>query len=167
MTEFETRKRCACFTGHRPEKLTFSEESVRAWLREVITDEMEKGRTAFISGMSQGVDIWAAEEVLTIRKSGKAIRLISAGPYEGYEEDWSRDWAERYRRVMDQADLVTFLCPRYRPGCFEYQNRWMVDRSSVVLAVYNGRDGGTKDAIDYARRAGVDVRFFPLEANVP
>ena len=36
MTGFETRTHCVCFTGHRPEKLSFNEAEVKAGLTEQI-----------------------------------------------------------------------------------------------------------------------------------
>jgi len=33
----------------------------------------------------------------------------------------------------------------------------MVDRSNLVIAVFGGHKGGTKNTIDYAKRMGVEV----------
>ena len=57
-----------CFTGHRPEKLTQGEEEVREALREGIQQTLKWKYTVFISGMAPGVDIWAAKEILALKK---------------------------------------------------------------------------------------------------
>lgn len=119
------------------------------------------GFQTFVSGMARGVDLWAAEIVLALRDEGAAVRLICASPYRGFEDRWSREWQERYRRVMGQADLVRFICPGYSRDCFQRRNQWMVDRSARVIAVYNGQPSGTRNTIEYARRCNVPVILLP------
>ena len=68
MTETEKKMRRVCFTGHRPEKLNMSEHAVKKALRIEILNAIEDGMPVFISGMARGVDIWAAEIVLELRK---------------------------------------------------------------------------------------------------
>lgn len=57
-----------CFTGHRPEKLNVSPEVVCQKLKRAIEDALDDGFVNYISGMSRGVDIWAAELVLEQKK---------------------------------------------------------------------------------------------------
>ena len=63
-SENERRKSRCCFTGHRPEKLDCSEQEAIALLQKNIRYAYDLGYTTFITGMSRGVDIWAAEIVL-------------------------------------------------------------------------------------------------------
>ena len=53
-----------CFTGHRPEKLGMSETDVKKLLKAEIKKAIDFGYCVFVSGMSRGVDLWAAELVL-------------------------------------------------------------------------------------------------------
>jgi uncharacterized phage-like protein YoqJ len=165
MVELEDRTRCACFTGHRPEKLERSEAEIVARLQKEIRQAIADGFQTFISGMAQGVDIWAAEIVLALRDEGTAIHLVCASPHEGFEKRWSQEWKERYQRVMAQADSVQFICNHYSRGCFQLRNKWMVDRSARVIAVYNGGPGGTRNTVEYAMRHSVPVIYVPLESN--
>ena len=66
-----------------------------------------------------------------------------------------------FRRVMERADLVRFICPGYSGDCFQRRNQWMVDHSARVIAVCNGQPSGTQNTIDYARRCSVPVIFIP------
>lgn len=160
MTEWELRQHRCCFTGHRPERLDRSEIEVIEGLTKEIRTAFADGFQTFISGMARGVDLWAAEIVLVLRDEGAAIRLICASPYKGFESRWSREWQERYRRVIEQADLVQFICPGYRRNCFQRRNEWMVDHSARVIAVYNGGPGGTRNTVEYARGRGVPVKIL-------
>ena len=109
MTEQELRLHRCCFTGHRPERLGMPEIEVISGLKKEIRQAIADGFQTFISGMARGVDLWAAEIVLALRDEGAAIRLICASPYQGFEARWSQNWQERYRRVLERADLVRFI----------------------------------------------------------
>ena len=160
MTEQEKKQHRCCFTGHRPEKLSWPEKEVIAWLEAEILKAIDDGFVTFISGMARGVDIWAAEIVLRLRNEGKPIHLICASPFKGFERSWSEDWKHRYNYVMLRADIVKFVCDSYSRACFQIRNEWMVDRSARVIAVFNGQPGGTKNTIDYALMKQTDVRFI-------
>lgn len=61
MSEEEKRLHRCCFTGYRPEKISASDDEVRAWLEKQIDRAIGDGYTTFISGCAMGVDIWAAQ----------------------------------------------------------------------------------------------------------
>ena len=157
MIEAEKRMHTCCFTGHRPEKLTRSEEAIKADLEKAIQQAIADGLNVFITGMARGVDIWSAEIVLQLRESGVPVRLICASPFDGFERSWSEDWQRRYRTIMHNADHTLFVCPGYSRNCFQIRNEWMVNHSSRVIAVYNGEKGGTRNTIDYAQNKCVPV----------
>ena len=159
-TEEELRRHRVCFTGHRPEKLALSENEVKERLSEQIRKAVSEGYTAFITGMAKGVDLWAGQIVADLRDSGSVIRLIAASPYEGFGKGWSPEWRSLYLETLERADLVHYVCSEYNKGCFMARNKWMVDHSSLVLAVYNGEKGGTRNTIDYARKQGIEVRLI-------
>ncbi len=160
MTERELRQHRCCFTGHRPEKLEQPETVVMEALKKEIRTAIADGFQTFISGMARGVDLWAAGIVLALRNEGAAVRLICASPYQGFESRWSREWRERYRWVMEQADLVRFISPGYSRGCFQRRNEWMVDHSARVIAAYNGQSGGTRNTVEYAKGRGIPVKIL-------
>lgn len=70
MTETEKRMHRVCFTGHRPEKLTRHEKSIKKDLEKEIRQAVADGLNVFITGMARGVDIWAAQIVLMLRDEG-------------------------------------------------------------------------------------------------
>jgi len=48
----------------------------------------------------------------------------------------------------------------YTIDCFDLRNRYMVMRSDIVLAVWNGQAGGTANTIRYAQR--LDKRIYVI-----
>lgn len=156
-SEADLRLHRCCFTGHRPEKLNTSEKEVKAALRKQIDQAVHDGFTVFITGMARGVDLWAAEIVLDLRKRNKEIRLICVIPHDGFEARWSPSWQELYRYVLAEADLTRVISKGYHTGVYQVRNEWMVNHSTRVIAVFNGQPSGTKNTIDYAYRQGVPV----------
>ena len=62
------KDKTCCFTGHRPEKLKRNETQVKEALERAIEAAVSRGFTHFISGMARGVDLWAAQLVLELKK---------------------------------------------------------------------------------------------------
>jgi uncharacterized phage-like protein YoqJ len=164
MPENGLRLHRCCFTGHRPEKLRFSESEICSLLDEEIKNAIEAGYTTFISGMAKGVDLWAAEIVLKYRMDNSEIKLICAVPYKGFGLHWTDGWTQRFSAVLSQADLVKYICPGYSPACFQIRNEWMVNHSNRIIIAYNGEKGGTKNTIDYAQNhSECECVFLPME----
>lgn len=159
MSEQELRNHRCCFTGHRPEKLTRTEEDVKRSLEAAILKAIKDGYTTFITGMARGVDIWAGQIVLKFRQSNPELRLIIALPYPGCDSRWSASWKRQYAELLEAADLVKCISPQYSRALFQKRDEWMVDRVSRVIAVYDGVSGGTKNTIEYAEKRGIEVVY--------
>ena len=160
MIESEKRAHRVCFTGHRPEKLTRSEKALRKDLEKEIRQAIADGLTVFITGMARGVDIWAAQIVLSLRDEGYPIKLMCACPYDGFEVGWKQEWKAQYNTILAAADLVKYVCEGYSRSCFQIRNEWMVNHAIRVIAVFNGEQSGTKNTIDYASKVGVPIAYI-------
>lgn len=159
----EKMKSC-CFTGHRPQKLSWGldEEhpdciSLKSILKEQIERMIEKGVCTFITGMAIGTDIWAAEIVLDLKRAYPHIQLIAAIPHEGQERSWSEKYKARYAVIRANANQEFVLHEHYTRSCMHERNRYMVDNSAHMIAVFNGEKGGSKETIDYAKRKGLEI----------
>ena len=160
MAENEKRLHRCCFTGHRPEKLYLTEKEIVKMLEEQIKKAIEDGYVTFITGMARGIDIYAGEIVLKLRKKNKDLHLVCALPFDGFETRWSPDWQKRYNKILKKADIVKCISQNYHPRCFQDRNEWMVDRSNLIIAAYNGEPGGTRNTINYAKEKQVEIRVI-------
>ena len=161
-------KSCA-FTGYRPEKLPFGSnesdprcERIKQRLFCNILRLTREDVNVFISGLSRGVDIWAAEIVLDLRETlpNRNLQLWAAVPYDRQALSWSISEQARYRRILERADRVERLSQDYYNGCLQKCNRWMVDHATYLIAVYDGQPGGTKSTLDYARGKGLEITII-------
>ena len=160
---------CA-FTGHRPQHFSFKfdEEAdgakmIKVRLMEEIERAVEDGYTVFISGGAIGVDTWAALQVLEYKKQYPFLRLELAIPCMGQESRWSKKDKALYAYLLDNADAVIRTSRQsYYDGCMRMRNAFMVQRSSRLIAVFNGKYGGTSQTITMANDRGLDVRLIDV-----
>lgn len=161
MIDIEQRMSRACFTGHRPEKLKTDAAQIIVALAAEIDSAIADGVTEYISGMARGTDLWAASLVLERKRDNPAIKLICAIPYEGFETGWAEEWQRMYREACAQADEIKVFYPRFTYASFQERNRWMVDHSARIIAVFNGEKGGTKNTLAYAQKHDTRVCIIP------
>ncbi len=160
MTETEKRRRRCVIAGHRPERLKMDEQRVREFLEHEIQAAYSCGMNVFISGMARGVDQWAAEIVLKMKKGNPDIRLICALPYSGFEQRWSEEDRRKCKEIISQADLIRVICRGYERLCYHRRNRWMIEHAARLIAVWNGCPSGTAETINYACDAGVEAVIY-------
>ncbi|MGN1030944.1 MAG: SLOG family protein, partial [Butyricicoccaceae bacterium] len=127
---------------------------MRSHLRIAILRTAEQGYTAFLSGMSRGFDLWAAEVVLELQDRGLDIELWAALAFHGMEEYWEPEWQTRYNTVLRRARHTFAVCDRYEPGCYTKRDAFLVQRSSRCICFFDGVPGGTEYTVSAARRAG-------------
>jgi uncharacterized phage-like protein YoqJ len=148
----------ACFTGHRPQNLPcgFDEyhpaclKIKRQLLRMIIGLIEKKHVTHFISGMAIGTDMWAAEIVLELKEEYPNITLEAAIPCRSQPNVWKDSLKKRHNEILSQCDKVTLLQENYTSDCMIKRNRYMVDKSDYIVAVWNGKPSGTGNTIEYA-----------------
>ncbi len=158
-----------CFTGHRPAKLPWgsdeSDERCKALKLEIsarVEGIVLAGYRNFICGMAEGCDMYFAEAVLEMRSRFPDVTLEAAIPCDRQADKWSTAQQRRYEHIMAESDTVTFVQHQYSPGCMMRRNRYMVDRSSLLLACFDGQAGGTMNTILYAQRQGLQVIIIDL-----
>lgn len=163
MKDLPDRRYCCCFTGHRPEKLDIAPDLVIQRLDEAIIAAMKRGYTTFISGAAKGVDLWAAELVLEYRRTRPEIRLVCAVPYKGFGLHWKGGHSELFAEIIREADSVHYICDSFSRSAYQRRNKWMVDRSSLLIAAYTGASGGTRNTIEYAsKQQGCEIQYLAL-----
>lgn len=145
------------FTGYRPEKMPFIEDEndeiyvkFRVQLRRVIERLIERGYTDFISGVAQGFDTWAAEDVLELKKKDKSLTLECAIPCPQQDDKWEHSEQKRRKKILHHATSQITTGDYPSKANFLKRNRYMVDKADVVVCAFDGQSGGTAYTVDYA-----------------
>lgn len=156
-------------TGHRPIHNIYPYDvshPKRIAVRERIIKELVQcvtnGYNTFISGMALGFDIDFAISVLELRDDMQipGIYLRCAIPFKNWDVQWKPWDIEIYNKVLAAANNVVTVCePGFAKWKYMARNKWMVDESDHVLALWNGQmGGGTYNTIRYALDQGKPVR---------
>ena len=158
-----------CFSGHRPSKLPwgYREDDLRCLdlkmdMVQALVELYDRGYRHFLCGMAEGCDLYFAESVLMLRQVHQDVLLEAAVPFRAQAERWVEAQRRRYQDLLSQCDEVNVLQENYNPGCMMARNRYMVNRSSLLLTCYNGEAGGTRNTILYARSQGLEIVTIDL-----
>lgn len=154
-----------CFTGHRSQKLPwrFSEEderckAMKARLHSEIEKARQRGYKTFLCGMALGFDMICAETVLELKKQYPDIKIIGALPCRAQDIKWQEKDRERYKKLLSELDGIRCIYDEYAGAeCMLERNRYMVNHSSLMIALFNGLSGGTKSTINYAQKQGMEI----------
>jgi len=163
------QKSCS-FTGHRVGKLPWREDEadprcldLKGRISDAVSSVYGSGITHFICGMATGCDMYFCEAVFEFRESRPDITIEAAIPCEGQSKSWSAENRRRYERLVSECDYQTIIQKSYTPDCMLRRNRYMVDSSSVLIAAWSGRQGGTMSTILYAIRNGLEIIELPVD----
>lgn len=149
------KEQSVCFTGHR----LISDEILPSLLSALYTCVLElylEGKKDFICGGAVGFDTYAAECVLAMRERFPDISLSLFLPCRDQTCRWeSLDALRRYKDILGKATRVNYVSDFYTDSCMHERNRLMVDSSSVCVAYFNNRRGGTAYTVNYAEKKGL------------
>lgn len=158
-----------CITGYRPGKLPTEygyDIHNKAWaaLKRAFTDvslflwAQYGHRLTIYTGMALGVDQAFAEAAFDIRKQIPNVKVIAAIPCYNHEVKWPVASRELYHDILKQCDHSVYVTKTtFTSECMDLRNQFMVDHSDVVIAVYDGKSGGTKNCIKYAQKKGKKI----------
>lgn len=137
-------------TGHRPERLKGHETEISNWINEQLKTQEY---TEAYSGMAQGADQIFADSALN-----NNISLICCFPYR------RKFFHEKEIEIMDKAKDIRFISEEYSKQSFWIRDKYMVDNCDVLLAIWDGIEkGGTWITVQYARRVGKPIIYFPQD----
>ena len=153
-----TMEKTCCVTGHR--KLPQEKRpGIEAALRQEIMAAIEDGYTRFLCGFAEGADLMFAALVAEIKAQTPGLRLEAAIPYLArlYGQD------RAFTDLIAACDGMKVISEKNTRDCYHARNRYMVDESSRVIAVHDGREnGGTWYTIGYANKHNKEVRTIRI-----
>ena len=147
-----------CITGHRniSDDVT---DFVERELRREIALAIEEGYTHFLSGFAEGTDLLFAQIVADEKQKNNAIKLEAAIPNRKRINTPN----QLFQQLIGQCDVVGVHSEEYHSSCFMKRNRFMVDQSSRVIAVFDGRkSGGTYATMQYAQKQRKDIKIITV-----
>jgi uncharacterized phage-like protein YoqJ len=151
---------CLGITGHRPDKLGGYHDLSN--LSAPIKFHMqcffsEKNPLRIVSGMALGTDQWAVEMALDLE-----IKVLALIPCTNHDLMWPLHAQNKYRELLSRVEKsggqVEYVSSGpYDPRCMHRRNVEIVERSTEMLAIWNGSKGGTSDCVRLARNACLPI----------
>lgn len=146
-----------CFSGHRNVPFVKRRE-LKQCLKSEIAKAYADGYRCFYCGMAMGFDLLAAEVALSLQSELNELQVIAVVPFRGQSDRWSKEAQAKYNGILRIVDDVVVLSERYYNGCLLRRNDYMVNRSSRLIAYFDGNPkGGTFYTIREAKIHGLDI----------
>ena len=160
-----------CGFGHRV-MLMDIEKPLRAVLERLVED---RGVSVFYTGGMGEFDELFARTMRSMKRECPSLRLVLVMPYltqkiaignrqdsAVYGGQIARATSEGSGRCWHEAQYDEILIPAELDGvhpkaAIGLRNRWMVDRSDIVVAALHRDFGGAADAVRYAEKVGKEV----------
>lgn len=163
---------CA-ITGHRPtrfkfkynEKHTLCQQIKNAMLDVFRTLHDENGVVCYFVGGALGVDMWAAELLLLLRKQPgyEDIKLIVALPFENHYLSWDSRNKKRLLEIIQNASYCITVGNVAGVVSYKRRNYYMVDNADFLLAVYDNDKkvrSGTGQTVNYALQKKCSIFYI-------
>ena len=159
-------KLTVCLTGHRPNKLPWKYNEKQSCciefknrLNNILEKAIRYGVKTFLTGMAEGFDMIATEILIELKKR-YTFKIIAVIPCIGQEKYWSEQQQVRYHTLLKKCDNKIILNKNYTPSCMNERNLFMIKHSDIVIACFNGHDGGTKNTILLAQKQGLKIKII-------
>jgi len=155
------------FTGYRTAKLFESlggKENLpelKDALREEVSGLINDDFTVFQCGMALGADMLFADVVLEFQRKYPRVKLIAVIPCRGQEKSWNERQQEKYYYLLECAGETRLVSDaEYFDGCMLIRNKNLVETCDLLLAVYDGKRGGTMQTVEYAKKCNKKIRII-------
>jgi uncharacterized phage-like protein YoqJ len=137
-------------TGQRPQGIdndfTYKSDTWQFIYRELEATFAKINPKKIYTGMALGVDTVAAEVAIKMQ-----IPFVAAVPFSGQEFSWGPSQQKHYHDLLGFASsVVTIGTADQVPWIYQKRNEYMVDNADIVVAVWNGMKGGTRNCVEYA-----------------
>lgn len=164
--DFWLREKTVSFSGHRAERMTRNSPDTQKRLTDIgfdtyvaITELCKRDYHTFLSGMANGFDLIAAEEVLNAKKEFPYIQLRAVIPFKGQADRYTQADKQRYNAILAQADEVIILQDEYSDRCFLRRNNYLLDNSAYLVVFYDSTPtGGTAYTLRHAMERKIEFQ---------
>lgn len=142
-----------CFTGHRELDGSLDEDL----LKRVIVDLIKQGTQDFYFGMARGFDLIALQIAVQLKNIYPNIRLHACMGYEDQLDHFNAHTRQEYLALLPYCEDTTSITTYYDKTCMLRRDRYMVDRSQVVICYLRKKSGGTYYTVQYAKSKSIPV----------
>lgn len=146
-----------CFSGHRIVPLA-KQNGIMRLLKNEITKSYHEGYRCFYCGMAIGFDLLAAKATLAVKSELSQMKIIAVLPCREQSLKWNEKNKAEYETILKNVDDVVIVSDHYHQRCFLQRNDYMIQRSSRLITLYDGKfKGGTFYTYGRAKSLGLEI----------
>lgn len=162
--ELQKDKTVAFTTGYRTEKIFSNTEDknllniIYTELYRVVSERYKQGYTHYYSGMSEGIDILAANAVLDFKEEHPDVRFVAVIPFKGQQEQYSTTDKNDYQSICTEADEVVILADEFTGNDLYLQrNNYLLENCSTMVCYHDGLCDVMMYTCNRAEEAGIPI----------
>jgi len=169
---------CA-ITGHNPQRFKFkyNEQAplclkIKTALSEQIKTLYSKGVRLFYVGCAVGVDTWAAEIIIDLKRQAEFsdMELFCAIPFADHNEKFTDGQKKRYENILSQCTDKEVINRHLSPTAYKRLNYFLVDKSQHLIAIFDqdkSDRSGLVQMVNYAKKNNLEITYIhPDTANI-
>ena len=97
-------------------------------------------------------------EFENLKSELQQIKIIAVLPFREQNEKWNEKNKVEYEAILKKVDDEVIVSEHYHQRCFLQRNDYMVQRSSRLIALYDGKfKGGTFYTYTKAKSLGLEI----------
>ncbi|GKU79930.1 DUF1273 domain-containing protein [Paenibacillus sp. L3-i20] len=136
-------------TGYRAHELNIFSQKHKgiAFIQKAITNKLipllEEGLEWVITPGQYGVDLWACEAVITLKRQYPNLKLSILTAYSNPEESWKEDKKTYFQQLLGGVDYYASVTKGEYEGVWQFTARdeLMLRKTDGIILVYD-EDGG-------------------------
>ncbi len=140
-------------------------KKIKAAIAEQIKTLYAGGVTRYHVGCAVGVDTWAAEIVLELKKQAEfsGIELFCAIPFPEHTERFTAKQKERCQRILSLCAGKDVISSHYSPAAYKRLNYHLIESAGFLIAVYDQDKSGERNltqTVNYAVKNNLAITFI-------
>lgn len=132
-------------TGYRSSELSvFTEKDpkiqvVKKVIKMQLKAFLEEGLKWIVIGGNLGVEIWAGQVALELKKEYPELQLAIIQAYQGFEEHWNESNQQNLHFLKTQADFVDSVSRKlyHDPSQLKNHTSFMIQHTDGALVIYD------------------------------
>ena len=145
-------EKTCCFTGHKNLTQEQAIEALHLLIKRVNELTIE-GYTHFISSFANDTDVLLAQIIGSFRYKNKNLVLEAVIPIEN-----KLNSLDKIKYALMLYNKVTVMQEQRGHECFQKRNKYMIDNSGVVVALWDEKTSKEAyNAVNYARSQGKEI----------
>lgn len=133
------------FTGYKPFELNiFNDDQpevkvIKAYIKELIENEIEEGLEWVIISGQLGFELWTAEVTIDLKNKYPDLKLAVLTPFLNHFNKWNETNQKKYQNIVMNADYVNAIHQSEYQGAFQFQqaNDFILDNTDKTILFYD------------------------------